>query len=85
MSESNTTHTPVLLVGVCLVSDGTAEQLSPLGAVTVSSGISADNLSVLRLRQLIVEQIPSCPPSFRFFTSQRYCGLKGQNLEDTEL
>ena len=84
MSENNTTHTAVLLVGVCLVSDGTAERLSSLGAVTVSSATSAD-LSVPRLRQLIVEQIPSCPPSFRFFTSQRYSGLYKQFLNTAEL
>ncbi|XP_076461074.1 uncharacterized protein LOC143293748 [Babylonia areolata] len=71
VSEDCPNGGPVLLVGVCLLSDGTGELLSSLGAVVVSHG-SPDKLSVSKLRQIIVDQIQSCPPNFRFYTPQRW-------------
>lgn len=60
---------PRQLVGIILLSDGTAEQLSALGAVLLSE--MADVLAD-RFRQMIIEQIPHCPSNFRFFTPQRW-------------
>ncbi|KAL8600513.1 hypothetical protein ACOMHN_005007 [Nucella lapillus] len=63
--------------GVCLLSDGTGDPLSSLGAVVVPPG-NPDKLSVARLRQIILEQIPPCPPSFKFYTPQRWPVSGGQ-------
>ncbi|XP_070211495.1 uncharacterized protein [Littorina saxatilis] len=71
VGDNMTNGAPALVFGVCLLSDGTGEQLSPLGAVVISPG-SPCHIPVARLRKLIVKQITSVPPSFRFYTPQRW-------------
>lgn len=59
------------LVGVSLLSDGSGEPVANLGVVVIPAESNA-RLTLAKLRQLLRDQIPPCPPSFRFLLRGRW-------------